>query len=285
MSTRKPLVLVGGVIQELPSGDDIQGGATTAEKAVWNAKTDDSDIQNGSLIYAADAGSTDAYAITLSPVPSSYTDGMVIHFKANTINTGAATLNVNSLGAKAIKKNYNYDLADGDIKAGQRVSVIYDGTNFQMISPIASPLIRKCYRNSNFSTQSTTVVTVTDLTFTVEANKIYHAHFNSEMRISNTAADARLYLRVPTGTKIYGHYIWKSSDSASYSVGVVQNTAGTDSDLLVLTTTISSSGVGLYFEITIEVGSTAGSVSIGLKTSDATYYAYVYSPANFTLIG
>lgn len=84
--------------------------------------------------YAADAGSSDTYAVTLAPAPDAYFTGMVVNFKANTVNTGAATLNVNSLGAKAIKKNYNVALADGDILAGQIVTVVYDGTNFQLVN-------------------------------------------------------------------------------------------------------------------------------------------------------
>lgn len=89
--------------------------------------------------YAADAGGTDAYAITLSPVITAYSAGQVFTFKANTANTGAATLNVNALGAITIKKNYNSDLADGDIKANQIVTVVYDGTNMQLVSPVANP--------------------------------------------------------------------------------------------------------------------------------------------------
>lgn len=84
--------------------------------------------------YAADAGSTDAYAITMSPALTSYVIGQVITFKANTRNTGAATLNVNALGAVTIKKDVDQDLDTGDIKANSMVEVVYDGTNFQMIS-------------------------------------------------------------------------------------------------------------------------------------------------------
>lgn len=94
-------------------------------------------FQNGSTIYAADAGASDSYAVTLVPAPSAYVAGMVVNFKANTLNTGAATLNVNALGAIAIVKSFNTALDTGDIKAGQFVSVIYDGTNFQMVSPVA----------------------------------------------------------------------------------------------------------------------------------------------------
>jgi hypothetical protein len=92
------------------------------------------EVVKSSGLYAADGGASDAYVITVSPVPTSYIAGMVFRFKANTVNTGEATLNVNGLGAKTIKKNLNIDLATGDIVAGQLVEVMYDGTNFQMIS-------------------------------------------------------------------------------------------------------------------------------------------------------
>lgn len=82
--------------------------------------------------YAADAGSTDAYVITLTGV-AAYATGQTFKFKANTANTGAATLKVNSLTAIAIKKDVTTDLATGDILANQIVTVIYDGTNMQLV--------------------------------------------------------------------------------------------------------------------------------------------------------
>lgn len=94
-------------------------------------------VQNSTWSYAADAEASDTYAITLSPAPSAYATGQFFMFKANTANTGAATLNVNSLGAVTIKKAQNEDLETGDIKADQLVCVGYDGTNFQMMSPSA----------------------------------------------------------------------------------------------------------------------------------------------------
>jgi hypothetical protein len=97
-----------------------------------------STVQNSSYVYAADSVGTDAYAITLSPVPSAYATGQVFHFKAGTANTGACTLNVNTLGAKTIKKLHDQDLADNDIEVGQIVTVVYDGTNFQMQSQVAN---------------------------------------------------------------------------------------------------------------------------------------------------
>ncbi len=95
-------------------------------------------VQDSTHTYAADAEASDSYAITLSTAPSAYATGQLFHFKANTANTGAATLNVNSLGAKTIKKQHDTDLADNDIESGSIVTVIYDGTNFQMTSQSAN---------------------------------------------------------------------------------------------------------------------------------------------------
>lgn len=96
--------------------------------------------QTSSAIYAADGGASSSYAITLSPAPASYVTGMVVYFKPNTTNNGAATLNLNSLGAKTIKKDQGADLAANDLKANQIAQVIYDGTNFQLLSPIYGTL-------------------------------------------------------------------------------------------------------------------------------------------------
>lgn len=114
--------------------DDVSASVTKKMKLGTVLKK----VQDGSIVYAADSVGTDAYAVTLSPVPTAYTTGMVITFKAGVANTGACTLNVNGLGAKTIKKNHDVDLADSDIELGQMVTVAYDGTNFQMQSQKAN---------------------------------------------------------------------------------------------------------------------------------------------------
>lgn len=114
--------------------DDVSASVTKKMKLGTVLKK----VQDGSIVYAADSVGTDAYAVTLSPVPTAYTTGMVITFKAGVANTGACTLNVNGLGAKTIKKNHDVDLADSDIELGQMVTVAYDGTVFQMQSQKAN---------------------------------------------------------------------------------------------------------------------------------------------------
>lgn len=87
-----------------------------------------------SVLFGADAQGNDTYVINPTPQLGAYFTGLVVNFFANTKNTGPATLNVSGLGAKTIKKRFNLDLTDGDIVASQIVTVVYDGTNFQMLS-------------------------------------------------------------------------------------------------------------------------------------------------------
>lgn len=83
--------------------------------------------------FAVDSGSTDAYAITLDPAPSNYYQGMEVYFIANTVNTGACTINVNGLGAKNLVRPTAVTPSNSDIAALGMVHAVYDGTNFQML--------------------------------------------------------------------------------------------------------------------------------------------------------
>jgi hypothetical protein len=96
-------------------------------------------VQNETYNYAADTGAANAYAVSLSPTVGSYTAGLALSFKASNANSGTSTLNVDSLGTKTIKKwGGSSNLASGDIANGQIVRVVYDGTNFQMLVPVAN---------------------------------------------------------------------------------------------------------------------------------------------------
>lgn len=128
-------------VTSLPSDNyillaSLASGVITDER-VW-AELDENIIPQ-SYFYDEDAESDDAYAITIRGFKG-YVDGMQLAFKANTANTGACTLNVNSEGAKDIKKNFSLDLIDNDIRENQIVVVRYNSTtdDFEMISPVGN---------------------------------------------------------------------------------------------------------------------------------------------------
>lgn len=83
--------------------------------------------------YATSGGSSSAYTLTLDAQYTAYTAGDVIQFKANHTNTGASTINVNSLGAKSIKHNVSETLIEWSIINGEIITLRYDGTNFLMV--------------------------------------------------------------------------------------------------------------------------------------------------------
>ncbi len=65
---------------------------------------------------------------------------MRIGFHANFTCTGSCDLDVDSVGAKTMKKRHDVNMATGDIEANQYVEVIYSATDdtFQVISPLAT---------------------------------------------------------------------------------------------------------------------------------------------------
>lgn len=91
-------------------------------------------IQTQAYVTAADTGVADAYVLVCSPVVAAYVAGQRFSFQALNPNTGASTLVVNALAAKDIRKNVADPLVAGDIPDNMIVEVVYDGTNFQLVS-------------------------------------------------------------------------------------------------------------------------------------------------------
>jgi len=95
-------------------------------------------VQDNTFSYLTSVSGTDTITALASVSMTAYAAGQVFRFIAAGANTTTSvTLNINSIGAKAITKNGTTALAIGDIPAGSVVVVTYDGTQFQ-ISNIAS---------------------------------------------------------------------------------------------------------------------------------------------------
>jgi hypothetical protein len=90
-------------------------------------------LDNAYSVFTITASGTDSYSGTLSPAITSYGATHVYAVKFTNANTGASTINLNSLGAKSIVKNGSSALVAGDIAAGQIILLAYDGTNLQVI--------------------------------------------------------------------------------------------------------------------------------------------------------
>lgn len=107
-------------------------------------------------------GSASAYVATTSATWSAYADDLGLVFRANHSNVGAATIDVDSNGAKAIKKITGDGVADvaaGDIQSGGVYPISYDAGNdyFILVGPTLGAI-------------TGAVVTVLDSEFTIQDN-------------------------------------------------------------------------------------------------------------------
>ena len=93
-----------------------------------------SQVQNSTTTTLITAAGTDTITGTVTPTLTAYTAGQVFSFVVAATNTGAVTLNVDSIGAKAVTRTGAVALVAGDMVTGQVAVVEYDGTRFQLIN-------------------------------------------------------------------------------------------------------------------------------------------------------
>lgn len=125
--------------QSTMSGNLKMGGQKITGQAVGTANTDGLTLgqaQNGAFDWGGVAAGADTITFALSPVITAYVDGQTFFFVASASpNTGAATLNINSVGAKAIQKA-GAALVAGDIAASKVYAVTYYNNIFHLWSPV-----------------------------------------------------------------------------------------------------------------------------------------------------
>ncbi|MHC2277327.1 hypothetical protein ACVME8_003938 [Bradyrhizobium diazoefficiens] len=91
-------------------------------------------VQSQLLISDDDAGTSNAYQVTMTPAPTAHFKYMTVICKIGNTNTGASVLNVNALGPKPIRHPAdNSELSAGELKQGAIACFIYDGVYFHLV--------------------------------------------------------------------------------------------------------------------------------------------------------
>ena len=80
------------------------------------------------LTVIDDTGIVNAYTATSQSSVVAYSDGQPFNIRAVNANTGAATVNINGIGAVAIVRPDGLPLQAGDIQAGQIFGITYNGS-------------------------------------------------------------------------------------------------------------------------------------------------------------
>ena len=96
--------------------------------------------QDGAVVFAGTAGGTaNALTATLVPTPEELTDGMHIIVRASAANTSSAvTLNLNGLGALAVRKRGGVNLVAGNVYGvGHMLVLAYhaSGSRWELLNP------------------------------------------------------------------------------------------------------------------------------------------------------
>lgn len=95
-------------------------------------------VQDGDNTWGGTSiGAANTFEIGLTPSTPAYTAGMQVSFIAHQSNTGAATLEIDGLGAKAIQRA-GAALVGNEILINTIVNVVYNGTSFQLIANSAN---------------------------------------------------------------------------------------------------------------------------------------------------
>ncbi len=158
------------------------------------------DIQKQTYNFAAATG-TDTLTLTLDPALASYITGLRASFKAAANNTGTVTININGLGAKTIKKNRGADdLAADDLITSGIYEIVYDGTNFQLLTNSSNVRIIRKTANETVN-NSSTLQNDNHLFAALLANTTYH--FSAFVaHLGNTTADFKLAWITPSGSAL-----------------------------------------------------------------------------------
>lgn len=223
---------------------------------------------NAVRVLASVAG-TNTITGSMTPDLASYSTGMMVIFTPANNSTGAATLNVDSLGAKSIVKGDGTALESGDLQASTIHFLLYDGTNFVLLNPLSFNLVNGTLSGTLSVTGAVTLngPLTTDNT-TADEPGYKGLPFNSQNgNYTLVLSDAGKTIYKDTGS---GHTITiPANASVAFPVGtavtIVNNTANNlslaiTSDTLVLAGT-SSSGtrtLGINAVVTIiKISSTA----------------------------
>lgn len=147
---------------------------------------------NAVRVLASVAG-TNTITGSMTPDLTSYSNGMMVIFTPANNTSGAATINIDSLGAKSIVKGDGTALESGDLQASTTHFLLYDGTNFVCLNPLSLNLVNGTFTGTLSVTGALTL--------------------NGSLTTDNTTADEPGYKGLPPNAQTGGNYTCVLSDA------------------------------------------------------------------------
>lgn len=166
----------------------------------------------GPALAVTTAGTGNTYTASVTPAPSGYVTNAIVLVNWDRTNTGAATLNLNALGAKSIKTPNGSNVVAGDLLINTTGLLIYNGTNFMLLSNVflaggvgaetniasASTTNLGTATTHNVSVTGTTTITSFGSTTSDALRPFYHVRFTGALTLTHNATS----LILPGGANI-----------------------------------------------------------------------------------
>lgn len=173
-------------------------------------------VQDSAFTYLTSPSGTNTVTATAALGMSAYVTGQRFFLIASGTNTGATTLNINSIGAKNITKNGTTALSAGDIQSSAVVQMVYDGIQFQLLNPYSASVGPTTLTISSLSLTSN-VVTIN----TTSAHGILINDSVVVTAVTNTAVNGSFTVAsVPTSTS-FTYALVSSNIAATVDTGTV----------------------------------------------------------------
>src|SRR5436190_14576860 len=93
-------------------------------------------LNNRSIIYLTSVAGTDTITAAATPPLDGYVRSQTYALKPAATNTGAATINIDSRGAKSIKSGLGATLVGGELLIDSLCLITYDGTDFRLLGAL-----------------------------------------------------------------------------------------------------------------------------------------------------
>ncbi len=138
--------------QSSQPGDKITDAIDSIAGVVQNIQATDSNAGIG--VYSVNAFGTNTLTVTHASL--TYFAGLKANMTVENDNTGAVTVNFNSLGAKNIKKimqGVKINLSTKDLKQGEKAIIEYDGTDFILLNHQYYNIVEELYCSNSVLAQ------------------------------------------------------------------------------------------------------------------------------------
>jgi hypothetical protein len=219
--------------------------------------------------YGVTTGAANTYAVTLSPAPTGYMEGLAVSVKINANATAPSTLNVNGLGAKAIKKSNGTDVTN--LKANGIYTLRYDGTSFILQgeggsgNAVASDLL----------SGKTATTDAGEITGTMDLSNLIPSNIKKGVTIHNVNGSFNGYSQITAGSNSVAKFTGSASKApVSYTtfISLWSSTVNVNGSVR-LSTTISSASTdnGVIYQYFV------GETPVGPETNLSGYSTLPYT--------